>query len=428
MRWARKTLWDAGKTIPERFAEALLGVFAEAIPGILIVVLLASSSAAGCAQQITKNEAAFSPPAPSSPKPSSPASSSGDEPDDPGPLATGLAPALNAKAIRPAMRKVADWELARAETQPPSRSWDFGVLDIGFMAASRTLRDPRYSQFVASVGDRFGWKLERTNDSANDFAIAQAFLEVYRSTHNEAQLAPLRRQFDDAVTLLNDPEKPAWWWCDALFMAPPAGVALSDITGDGTYNAYVDREWGKTEKALYDNQKHLFSRDASYLNKREKNGEKIFWARGNGWVMAGLVRVLAGLPSDDPLRPHYIELLRQMAKAVATVQGSDGLWRPGLLDAGSYPLPEVSGSALFTYALAWGIEHHMLDADIYLPVVERAWAGLLTHVYADGRLGAIQPIGEAPAAYKPGSSYNFGVGAFLLAGSELDVLSGRKHW
>ena len=399
MRWLCRTLWAAGST-------AML-------VGILIAVLLGTSNAACFAQQPTKNEAAPSP---------------GDQPSDPGPLATDLSPALHSKQIRAAMRKVADWELQRVHAQPPSRAWDFGALDIGLMAASRTLHDPRYSQYVASVGEHFGWKLERTTYPANDFAIAQAFIEVYRSSHKEEQVAPLRRQFDDAVALLNDPEKPAWWWCDALFMAPAAGVQLSDITGDDTYNAYVDREWGKTEKALYDRQKHLFSRDVNYLNKREKNGEKIFWSRGNGWVMAGTVRVLATLPSDDPLRPHYVALLREMAAEVASIQGSDGLWRPGLLDAASYPLPEVSGSAFFTYAIAWGINHRMLDAEKYLPVVEKAWSGMLTHVYQDGRLGSIQPIGEAPAEYKPSSSYNFGVGAFLLAASELDVLSEHKHW
>src|SRR5665213_792268 len=399
MRWLCRTLWAAGST-------AML-------LGILIAVLLGTSNAACFAQQPTKNEAAPSP---------------GDQPSDPGPLATDLSPALHSKQIRAAMRKVADWELQRVQAQPPSRAWDFGALDIGLMAASRTLHDSRYSQYVASVGEHFGWKLERTTYPANDFAIAQAFIEVYRSSHKEEQVAPLRRQFDDAVALLNDPEKPAWWWCDALFMAPPAGVQLSDITGDDTYNAYVDREWGKTEKVLYDRQKHLFSRDVNYLNKREKNGEKIFWSRGNGWVMAGIVRVLASLPSDDPLRPHYIALLREMAAEVASIQGSDGLWRPGLLDAGSYPLPEVSGSAFFTYAIAWGINHRMLDAEKYLPVVEKAWSGMLTHVYQDGRLGSIQPIGEAPAEYTPSSSYNFGVGAFLLAGSELDVVSEHKHW
>jgi rhamnogalacturonyl hydrolase YesR len=391
MRWVCEALWAA----------------------CLMIVLPGTWSAACFAQQATNSE---------------PAASPGDQPSDPGPLATDLSPALNAKPIRAAMRKVADWELQRVQSQPPSRAWDFGALDIGFMAASRTLHDPRYSQYVASVGDHFGWKLERTTYPANDFAIAQAFIEIYRSSHKEEQIASLRRQYDDAVALLNDPEKPAWWWCDALFMAPPAGVELSDITGDPTYTAYVDREWGETEKVLYDKQKHLFSRDATYLDKREKNGEKVFWSRGNGWVMAGLVRVLATLPSDDPLRPHYIAELREMATAAASIQGSDGLWRPGLLDAESYPLPEVSGSAFFTYAIAWGINHRMLDADKYLPVVEKAWAGLLTHVYQDGRLGSIQPIGEAPAAYKPSSSYNFGVGAFLLAGSEMDSLSTHKHW
>jgi unsaturated rhamnogalacturonyl hydrolase len=399
MRWLCRTLRAAGST-------AML-------LGILIAVLLGTSNVACFAQQPTKNEVAPSP---------------GDQPSDPGPLATDLSPALHSKQIRAAMRKVADWELQRVQTQAPSRAWDFGALDIGLMAASRTLHDPRYSQYVASVGEHFGWKLERTTYPANDFAIAQAFIEVYRSSHKEEQVAPLRRQFDDAVALLNDPEKPAWWWCDALFMAPAAGVQLSDITGDNTYNAYVDREWGKTEKLLYDRQKHLFSRDVNYLNKREKNGEKVFWSRGNGWVMAGIVRVLASLPSDDPLRPHYIALLREMAAEVASIQGSDGLWRSGLLDAASYPLPEVSGSAFFTYAIAWGINHRMLDAEKYLPVVQKAWTGILAHIYQDGRLGNIQPIGEAPAEYAPGSSYNFGVGAFLLACSEMDELSAHKHW
>ncbi|HEV2487967.1 MAG TPA: glycoside hydrolase family 88 protein [Terracidiphilus sp.] len=399
MRWLCKTLWAAGS--------------AAIFLGILIAVLLGTSNTACIAQQTTKN---------------APAPSPGDQPGDPGPLATDLSPALHSKPIRAVMRKVADWELQRVQAQPPSRAWDFGALDIGLMAASRTLRDPRYSQYVASVGEHFGWKLERTTYPANDFAIAQAFIEVYRSSHKEEQIAPSRRQFDDAVALLNDPEKPAWWWCDALFMAPAAGVQLSDITGDDTYNAYIDREWGKTEKVLYDRQKHLFSRDVNYLNKREKNGEKVFWSRGNGWVMAGIVRVLATLPSDDPLRPHYIALLREMAAEVASIQGGDGLWRPGLLDAGSYPLPEVSGSAFFTYAIAWGINHRMLDAETYLPVVQKAWTGMLAHIYQDGRLGSIQPIGEAPAEYKPSSSYNFGVGAFLLAGSEMDTLSEHKHW
>jgi rhamnogalacturonyl hydrolase YesR len=181
----------------------------------------------------------------------------------------------------------------------------------------------------------------------------------------------------------------------------------------------MDHEWSITSGKLYDPAQHLFYRDASFLHAHEQNGKSIFWSRGNGWVMAGLVRVLEYMPKDDPLRPKYVQQLQQMAAAVAPLQGSDGLWRPGLLDPEAYPLPENSGSAFITYALAYGVKEHLLDRKRYLPVVTRAWAGLLSHVYADGRLGCIQPIGAAPGAYTATSSYVYGVGAFLLAGSEI---------
>jgi unsaturated rhamnogalacturonyl hydrolase len=349
-----------------------------------------------------------------------------DAPANPGPLASDLSPTLRGKQIRAAMQLVGDWELDRVRAQPPSRSWDFGVLDIGLMAASRSLRDKRYSQYVTSVGDHFGWKLERTISPAADFALGQAYIEVYRSSHNDAQVASLRAQFDDAMRSL-DPQKPAFWWASALFMAPPAAVALSSITSDPTYNGYINHQWGLTEKLLYDRQQHLFSRDAADIDRHEKNGSKVFLARSNGMVMAALARMLDDLPSDDPLRPHYIDLMREMAARAAALQGSDGLWRPGLLDAAAYSQPDTAGSAFITYAIAWGINHRVLDARDYLPVVENAWAGILSHIYADGRLGSMAPLNDT-AEYNPSSSYNFGVGGFLLAGSELDELSDHKHW
>jgi rhamnogalacturonyl hydrolase YesR len=114
---------------------------------------------------------------------------------------------------------------------------------------------------------------------------------------------------------------------------------------------------------------------------------------------------------------------RAVAVAIASIQGEDGLWRPGLLDSTDYPNPEISGSSFFVYAMAWGIHHQILTKSVYLPVVERGWRGLVKHIYADGRLGDIQPVGAAPGAYTPSSSYVFGTGAFLLAGSELEKLS-----
>jgi rhamnogalacturonyl hydrolase YesR len=185
----------------------------------------------------------------------------------------------------------------------------------------------------------------------------------------------------------------------------------------------MDRQWTITSALLYDPSAHLFFRDASYLDKHEANGKGLFWSRGNGWVMAGLARVLREMPADYPSRQKYVTQFQQMAAEIGSLQGSDGLWRPGLLNAAAYPLPEVSGSAFYVYALAWGINNGILDRAIYLPVVEKGWGGLVSHIYADGRLGSIQPIGGAPAGYSASSSYVFGVGAFLLAGSEVDRLA-----
>ena len=126
------------------------------------------------------------------------------------------------------------------------------------------------------------------------------------------------------------------------------------------------------------------------------------------------------MPADYPARPKYVAQFREMATRIAQLQTPTGLWKTGLLDPDAYTMPEVSGTAFYTFALAWGINNNILDRKTFRPAVERAWAGMLTHIYADGRLGNIQPIGAAPGAFTPSSSYVFGVGGFLLAGSELD--------
>jgi unsaturated rhamnogalacturonyl hydrolase len=346
----------------------------------------------------------------------------GDTPSDPGPLAHKLSGQLHPAAVRAAMRKVADWQLARVRSID-SIDWTFATLDLGLLAASDTLHDPRYRDYVRQVAEQNHWTLGQRQTHADDQAIGQSYLWLNRVDPLPAHLQPLQSQFDRVMQVPDDPEHPAWWWCDALFMAPPVWAELAQATGDDKYRVYMDREWHITANLLWDPKEHLFSRDADYLDKHEKNGAKVFWSRGNGWVMGGLVRVLTMLPANDPRRAFYLEKLQQMAARVRTLQGLDGLWRPGLLDADSYPYPEVSGSAFFVYALAWGVRTGVLDRATYLPVVRRGWGGLVKHIYADGRLGSIQPIGAAPGEYMSGSSYVFGVGSFLLAGSEVEQLA-----
>ena len=336
---------------------------------------------------------------------------------DPGPPAH-LSPQLKAGAIHLAMRKVADWQLARAQSSP-SLDWTYAALYAGFMAASRSLNDPKYENAMMDVGKRFNWQVGPRLAHADDHAVAQTYLELYFKHRDPAMIAPLRDRFEQVMKLPDDPAHQLWWWCDALFMAPPALARLYAATKNTAYLDFMDREWWITSNLLYDSQEHLYSRDARYLDRKEANGKKVFWSRGNGWVMGGLARVLEYMPAGYPSRAKYVAQFREMAAKAAAIQGPDGLWRPGLLDPGAYPLPECSGSAFFVYALAWGMNNGILDRRTYSKVVEKGWKGLLDHVYADGRLGAIQPVGEAPGKYEAGTTAVYGVGAFLMAGSEL---------
>jgi rhamnogalacturonyl hydrolase YesR len=357
----------------------------------------------------------------------------GDSPAAAGPLARNLSARFDRRDLARAIKLVAGWQLNRLPAQA-QYDWTWAALYTGFMAVPESVAGDKYRQAMLRIGDELHWQPGPRIMAADDQAVGQMYLEQYFLHKDAKMMEPVRARLDEEMAAPQSDwaktprawwegshyaQTPLWWWCDALFMAPPVYADMAAATGDQKYLDFMNRQWDLTANLLYDKTQHLYSRDASYLDKHEKNGEKIFWSRGNGWVMAGIVRVLAELPAGSPLRPKFERQLRQMAAEMIAIQGKDGLWRPGLLDAAAYPLPEVSGSAFITYALAYGVNHGILDRKTYWPAVHKAWAGLLTHVYADGRLGCIQPVGSAPAAFTETSSYVYGVGAYLLAGSEI---------
>ena len=357
----------------------------------------------------------------------------GDAPIDPGPKAD-LSGLLRPADVRAAMRKVADWQLDRAQPYF-DRIWTWSALYAGFMAASPALHDPRYRDAMQSMADKFQWEERSQHPNADDQSIAQAYIELYLLNPAPEKLAPTKTALDSLIAGAGAPIPPnqaqiPWWWCDALFMAPPVWSRMYAATHDQKYLDYLDQHWWQTSGLLYDAQRHLYYRDITYLHKTDAQGNPIFWSRGEGWVMAGIVRVLYLLPQNDPDRARYETQLRQMAAAIAALQDpSDGLWHSDLLDPKDFPQPEVSGSALITFALAWGVNHDILDRATYMPVIAKAWRGLVGQIYADGRLGNIQQTGPEPAHYSPSSSYTYGVGAFLLTGAqvaELPVRAGHR--
>lgn len=350
----------------------------------------------------------------------------GDDPENPGPLATDLSAKLTVSNIDKVIHKVSDWELARSQPYF-DRIWTFSVLYTGFLAASDATKDAKYRDAMQEMAEKYHWELRHHLPNADDQSVGQAYLELYLEAKqkNAEWIAPTRTELNALIVAPEDPKRIPFWWCDALFMGPPVWARMYAATEDGKYLDYMDQQWQKTQKLLYDPEEHLFFRDATFLDRKESNGKKMFWSRGNGWVMGGIVRTLQYMPKKDKRRGAYVQLLKEMAEKTKMLQDQEGLWHAGLLDPEAYPLPEISGSALITYAMAWGINEHILEKKIYGPVVEKAWKGMLGHIYADGRLGCIQQTGAAPAHYRPSASYDYGVGAFLLAGSELQRMA--KH-
>jgi rhamnogalacturonyl hydrolase YesR len=349
----------------------------------------------------------------------------GDAPVDAGPYATDLSAAFEPAAIDKALRKVADWQLARS-TPYFDRIWTSSVMYAGFMAASQATGDPKYRNAMMDMAKHFDFQNRDRLPNADDVSIAQTYLDLYFQEKRPSLINHTKQDLDELLPLAtikpNDARIP-WWWCDALFMAPPVWARMYKATGDRKYLDYIHINWKRTSDLLYDKEEHLYARDASYINKREPNGKKMFWSRGEGWVMGGLARILDYIPAADPQRGFYVQQLREMSEKVASLQGSDGLWHAGLLDPQTYPLPEVSGSALFVYAMAYGVNQGLLDGAKYRPVIAKAWAGILRNVYADGRLGNIQQTGAEPAFYRPTSSFNYGVGGFMLAAAELKAMA-----
>ncbi|HTB62764.1 MAG TPA: glycoside hydrolase family 88 protein, partial [Opitutales bacterium] len=336
-------------------------------------------------------------------------------------------------AVLDIMSRAADWQLGNPTTDP-TKGWVNAAFYDGVMALTKTSKDAKYFDAMLNVGQDNRWQLGQRIYNADDHAVAQLYLDLYEIQKSTDMVQPTRERYDEILDFpksdnldftLSDHDN-RWSWADALFMDPPAWAHLSKITGDPKYLADADRRWWITSAYLYDKDEHLYYRDSTFFTKQEPNGQKVFWSRGNGWVIAGLARMLEYVPADFPDRAKFEKQFRDMAAKIKTLQQPDGLWPTGLLDANSHPQVETSGSGFFTYALAWGINQGLLDKAQYSPVVFTAWDALTQCVQADGKLIHVQPVGAAPTGFPDTSSAPYGVGAFLLAGSEVYKLVGGK--
>lgn len=362
------------------------------------------------------------------------------------PVARATDGPIRRRQVLDVVRKTADWQLRNLPEKTTNSSghvevlaptgWVRAAFQTGLLATHEATGERRYLDTLRAWSQRSGWKLGPRFAHADDHCVGQTYLALYRLQPDPAKITPLRTTFDGI--LANPQPGPVagweksknWSWCDALFMAPPAWAALSAVTGDRRYLDFMTARWWETHDLLFDKTENLYYRDERFVWKngtqppadptmKTRDGGKILWSRGNGWVLAGLVRVLDAMPKEYPARPRFEALFRDMARRIVASQGADGLWPTNLMPDAEFPTPESSGSAFFCYGLAWGIRTGLLPEKQYGPALRRAWQGLMKCVTPEGKLGYAQRVGHRPVAVSPDDSMEYATGALMLAGREL---------
>ncbi|HCC50998.1 MAG TPA: family 88 glycosyl hydrolase [Porphyromonadaceae bacterium] len=315
--------------------------------------------------------------------------------------------------------------------------WDNAAYHTGNMEAYFLTKKPEYLQYSTDWAVHNEWKGAKSDDKSEwkysygesneyvlfgDYQICfQTYADLYNLKPDTQKIARAREVMEYQMST---PNRDYWWWADGLYMVMPVMTKLYKITGNPLYLEKLHEYLTYADSIMYDTEAGLYYRDGRYVYPKHKSGYglKDFWARGDGWVFAGLAKVLIDLPETDRYRQEYIDRFCTMAKAIAGCQQPEGYWTRSLLDPQFAPGPETSGTAFFAYGLQWGINNGLLDAAKYQPVADKAWAYLTTvALQPDGKIGYVQPIG---AQAIPGqildinSTSNFGVGAFLLAACE----------
>lgn len=356
------------------------------------------------------------------------------------------APASTAKAALDTGVKLARWQLTRMAdtshipratggTRNP-RGWEQAVFWIGMTELADAGAPAEIRKAILDLGAANGWKPADRPYHADDHAISQAYLWAAKQGAGPSATEPTRHVFDQVLanparvnlafhvppTGYNDTEcLTRWCWCDALFMSPPGFLEMARQTGDGRYRDFALKEFWATTDFLYDPAESLYYRDSRFFERRDDKQRKMFWSRGNGWVLAGIARIIPLLEPGSPDRVRMEALFREMAVKIKATQKPDGYWPPSLLAPENSP-PESSGTAFYTYAIAWGVHHGLLERREYEPVARSGWAALTRSIQPDGRLGWVQQVSDRPEQVEPQDTQYYGVGAFLLAASAMSRL------
>lgn len=344
--------------------------------------------------------------------------------------------------LKSQLKKVADWQIKNFKYSTegsPGYLHDYGIdawtnatLYYGLAEWASIANDSSYYTWLKEIGNKSQWKLpENFKDNkyyqlyhSDEICMGRFYIAMYERFHDKNMILNTQERLD---WIINNPpdtstvykNKQSWTWIDAVFMAAPVYIQMSNITGDPKYTNFMNEQFMRTYNSLYNSSEKLFYRDSSYITKKENNGKDVFWGRGNGWMAAAIADILKTLPESSPYRSFYVTLYKEYIPSLIKAMDSEYYWHASLLDPESYPSPETSATTLIAYAIAYGIESNLLPEDEYMPILNEIWKKLNTFVNEDGKLGYVQPIGADPKNVTIDMTAVYGVGAYLFGGVEI---------
>ena len=329
----------------------------------------------------------------------------------------------------------------------PSSLWTRAVYYEGLMALNAIDPQQRYIDYAMTWADFHKWTPRNGVNTldADDQCCGQTYVELaaLKGGDQKALLANVIANLDHQMVTPNSKKQTStpkaktnvnslygWWtWIDAIQMAMPLYMQIANVTGEQKYRNHAMQmyRWTRNEcgGGLFNTKDGLWWRDADYVPPyKEKDGKDCYWSRGNGWVYAAIVRCMNQL---SPKSKEYKELKKDfllMSKGLLSCQHEDGFWHASLVSDADYPTPEMTGTALFLYGMAWGIQQGLLKTKTYRPACDKAWQALASCVHNDGFLGWNQGTGKEPSAGQPVTFdsvpdfEDYGTGCFLLGASE----------
>jgi unsaturated rhamnogalacturonyl hydrolase len=311
--------------------------------------------------------------------------------------------------IKQLTQAVANWQGNHLIKIPEDNDWARATFLLGIISAYKITQDSTYLTYCFEWANRNKWELSKRTHTADKLLCGKVYLELMELMNISTDKTYAIREEVMRIRNANMPGSKEWYWSDALFMAPPSIVHFHRLIDPNTnYDLFYDM-WWDAHAHLYSLQDSLYYRDERFFKSR------IFWARGNGWVVASMAKIMEQHPVEHPEFEKLSIIFNEVAEKLKSIQNAEGLWFTSLLQADKYPSSETSGSALICYALAWGINHGVLKKEDYEDCVKNAWQGIVNRIHSNGKVGWVQARGDRPVEISSEDFQEYGTGAVLLA-------------